>query len=246
MLWRLRPGRPTGTATSSDAGIVLACAWVGWVLAGYLLVAVAAGALAQLLAAVGLAANALTRLTPAGLRRLIETAVTFGVATAVFGSTTTIPAMAAVTGIAASANAPRPVPPGGALDWPGLPDPATPVVAPSHPPRTAPSAPARAIPHHPKASAQPRHHRAAVGLVTGGSSAPATPADSSTVVVQRGDSLWSIAANRLSPSASDAAIASAWHQWYAANRHVVGADPNLIYPGQRLTPPTATTQRSTR
>jgi nucleoid-associated protein YgaU len=90
-----------------------------------------------------------------------------------------------------------------------------------------------------------RHHRAAVGLVTGGSATTAAPVGDG-VVVQRGDSLWGIAARQLGPSASNAAIATAWHEWYAANRHVVGADPNLIYPGQRLTAPAATSQRSTR
>ncbi len=57
------------------------------------------------------------------------------------------------------------------------------------------------------------------------------------VVVRRGDTLWGIAARHLAPGASDAAIAAEWPRWYVANRDVVGADPDLILPGQRLTPP---------
>jgi hypothetical protein len=59
-----------------------------------------------------------------------------------------------------------------------------------------------------------------------------------SVVVRAGDSLWSIAARELGPSATNEAIAARWHDWYAANRHVIGNDPDLILPGQVLrTPP---------
>jgi len=61
------------------------------------------------------------------------------------------------------------------------------------------------------------------------------------VVVRRGDSLWSIAARELGADASAEAIAARWPQWYAANRDVIGPDPDLILPGQVLrTPPAAT------
>jgi hypothetical protein len=59
------------------------------------------------------------------------------------------------------------------------------------------------------------------------------------VTVRRGDSLWTIAARHLGPTASDAEIASVWPQWYAANRHVIGDDPDLLLPGVQLTPPSA-------
>jgi len=61
------------------------------------------------------------------------------------------------------------------------------------------------------------------------------PADE--VVVHRGDTLWAIAARRLGPHASAAEIAAEWPRWFAANRHVVGGDPDLIRPGQRLRVP---------
>jgi nucleoid-associated protein YgaU len=57
------------------------------------------------------------------------------------------------------------------------------------------------------------------------------------VVVHRGDSLWAIAARHLGTAASDAEIAEAWPDWYAANRHVIGSDPDLLLPGQVLRAP---------
>jgi len=60
---------------------------------------------------------------------------------------------------------------------------------------------------------------------------------SADVVVRRGDSLWGIAARQLGADARPAAIAAQWPRWYAANRHVIGADPDVIHPGQRLRPP---------
>jgi hypothetical protein len=59
------------------------------------------------------------------------------------------------------------------------------------------------------------------------------------VTVRRGDSLWTIAARHLGPGASDAEIALAWPRWYAANRGLIGADPDRLVPGQQLTPPPA-------
>lgn len=58
-----------------------------------------------------------------------------------------------------------------------------------------------------------------------------------SVVVGRGDTLWSIAAARLDAGATDEEIAQAWPHWYAANREVIGPDPHDLLPGTRLTPP---------
>lgn len=57
------------------------------------------------------------------------------------------------------------------------------------------------------------------------------------VVVRPGDSLWRIAAAHLPPGAGAADVAAAWPAWYAANRVTIGADPNLIRPGQVLVAP---------
>lgn len=61
-----------------------------------------------------------------------------------------------------------------------------------------------------------------------------------TVVVHRGDTLWSIAARHLGPAATPAAIDAEWHRWLCANREVIGDDADLILPGQELSPPTST------
>jgi nucleoid-associated protein YgaU len=62
---------------------------------------------------------------------------------------------------------------------------------------------------------------------------------SRTHVVQPGDSLWSISAARLGPGATDAEVEQAWQALWRANRATVGADPDLIEPGQRLDVPAA-------
>ena len=59
------------------------------------------------------------------------------------------------------------------------------------------------------------------------------------LVVHRGDSLWSIAARHLGPEATTTQIDAEWHRWFAANRLVIGNDPNAIRPGQVLSSPTS-------
>jgi nucleoid-associated protein YgaU len=57
------------------------------------------------------------------------------------------------------------------------------------------------------------------------------------VVVRRGDSLWRIAAAHLPGRPCDRRIAASWPRWYAANRQVIGSDPNVITPGEVLHAP---------
>lgn len=61
--------------------------------------------------------------------------------------------------------------------------------------------------------------------------------DDFLVTVRRGDTLWSIVADRLGESATIEQVAQAWPAWYAVNRDVIGPDPDLILPGQQLQPP---------
>jgi nucleoid-associated protein YgaU len=63
------------------------------------------------------------------------------------------------------------------------------------------------------------------------------PAPPARYVVQPGDCLWSIARDHMRGRPDNDAIARAWPSWYAANRRVVGADADLIAPGQQLTIP---------
>lgn len=71
-------------------------------------------------------------------------------------------------------------------------------------------------------------------LVTGSSHA----ADQ-VVVVHRGDSLWTLVARHLGPDADATTIARVWPTWYAANRSVIGSDPNHLLPGEVLQVPSA-------
>ena len=59
------------------------------------------------------------------------------------------------------------------------------------------------------------------------------------VDVRPGDTLWAIARRTLPADATGADIAAATRAWHAANRAVIGDDPDLIFPAQRLVPPTA-------
>jgi len=59
-----------------------------------------------------------------------------------------------------------------------------------------------------------------------------------TVVVRPGDSLWRLAREHVAAAhPTDRQVAAAWPRWYAANRAVIGTDPGLIRPGERLRVP---------
>lgn len=70
--------------------------------------------------------------------------------------------------------------------------------------------------------------------------------DSGEIVVHRGDTLWSIAAAHLGPHADAQAIAAEWPRWYAANRHVIGDDPDQLSIGTRLQTPDHALEGSNR
>ncbi|PWJ26001.1 hypothetical protein ATK17_2143 [Branchiibius hedensis] len=73
-----------------------------------------------------------------------------------------------------------------------------------------------------------------------------TRTDSDQVVVHRGDSLWSLISRHLHTH-DPAVIAAAVPHWYAANRAVIGPDPDLLLVGQRLhIPDTAPTAHTTQ
>lgn len=70
----------------------------------------------------------------------------------------------------------------------------------------------------------------------GTSRAAARPAPAQWVRVAAGDSLWSLARQRL-PGSDDATLARLVRRTYAANRSVIGPDPNLLHPGEQLRVP---------
>ncbi len=56
------------------------------------------------------------------------------------------------------------------------------------------------------------------------------------VTVRPGDCLWDIARRRRAhPTPSR--VATDWPRWWHTNRDVIGPDPDLVLPGQRLRPP---------
>lgn len=88
-------------------------------------------------------------------------------------------------------------------------------------------------------SPQP-HHAAPVRRAA--TTTPPAARPQRSVVVRPGDSLWRIAAQHLRPSAPERRVATQWPRWYAANRSVIGADPDHIVAGQVLVPPHARPQ----
>lgn len=62
-------------------------------------------------------------------------------------------------------------------------------------------------------------------------------ANAEHVVVAAGDTLWAIAARTLGPDADDAMIAEETRRWHQQNRDVIGADPDVLHPGQELVAP---------
>ena len=89
------------------------------------------------------------------------------------------------------------------------------------------------------AGAGPAAPRAAPAAVTPLLDWPtaATPPAAAQVVVAPGDTLWALAQRALGDHATPAEIARAWPAWWAANRDVIGADPDLLRAGAVLTPP---------
>ena len=119
--------------------------------------------------------------------------------------------------------------------------------SPSHHRSSAPTQPATAEP--PPGQAAP----SSSDPPTSGSAAPLSPATgqgtaapgraTTAVVVRPGDSLWAIARRDLQAAGASATVrdvAAAWPLWWAANRQLVGEDPDLLRPGSHLTPPAAT------
>lgn len=180
----------------------------------YLLLTALLVGCSQLPGLTGRLAGALTgRLVPAFLRRAVEAALGIAVATASV-SAPAAPALAARTA------GPRPSPTSTATAPPAARTPAARTPGPPLPSLDRPESPPQPRARPPGQILTPG--RAVVDVV---------------VVVRRGDSLWRIAARHLGPQATEAQVAAAWPRWYAANRAVVGPDPNLLLPGQRLMPP---------
>lgn len=153
-----------------------------------------------------------SRIAPKTLRRILVGAAG---ASILLGPSTALAAPGPVTPTSAvAASTSERTPPSPPLHWPTS--------------RSGASAPLPvAVPVQPPVTKQGRH--------------AAQPPQESRVTVTAGQSLWLIAAHRLGPTASDQQVATEWPRWYRSNRGVIGADPALIRPGQRLIKPTGQT-----
>ena len=224
-----------------DLAVIDLLALLAWTCGAWVVVGFALALLAHVPGVVGRSfGRVAVRVTPALARRAVAgllglTAVTagMGAGTASAGqapmTSPVVVASAAPTGQAATgqtaagsdawAGWSRPaVGVAPSLDWPGTP-------AASSAPAELVSAPTADWP----LDAAPR-------LVT---AAPlrAAVAQAEPVVVQRGDTLWSIVARQLGPTATGAEVAASWPRWHEANRDLIGPNPHRLLPGQRLLPP---------
>lgn len=198
------------------AALVPAVALVAWALVAWLSAIVLLTVASELPGTAGRCAAVVTRrIAPAAVRRSVQLALGIGLAA---GVTCASPAVAAplAEGSGTSAVA-MSVP---SLDWVTGARPTAPSAAPATP--AAAPAPASAAPF----AAAPAP------------AAPAPPTAPATVVVAPGDSLWSLAERSLGHGATAQQVAATWPAWWAANRDVLGPDPHVIHPGDRLTPPT--------
>jgi hypothetical protein len=223
--WLLRTGCDRVLERLAAGALWLAAAWL------------AAGLLAASAAALpgtpGRLAAALSRaLLPRAARRLVAGAAGLGVllspaAALASAAHPANPAKSAspLGGAAASAAAtphhsPGPLPP---PSWPTSSAPRSHSKAPTvarrrHSPVLVPTQP---IPRRPTGPTPPRSE---TGRSVG----------SEMVRVRPGDCLWMLAARHLPASATDTDIAAYWPRWYAANRAVIGAEPDLLHPGELL------------
>ncbi len=162
------------------------------------------------------ATGAVLVLLPAGARRAAAVAVGLSLVAAPAGTTafTAGPSAATVVAVGAASDAWAPDVPGGQVspDWPvgNRQGTASPAPGPSLP----------TVPDWPTAATADEH------------------------VVVRGDCLWHVAERWLAQQTpgippGPAAVALAVDAWWRANAGVIGADPDLLLPGQVLVPPPA-------
>jgi nucleoid-associated protein YgaU len=219
------PAKGLWTFVSADPerALVAAAALLAWCLAAWLFAVTALILAARTHTAAGQVAERAVRIiTPRAGRRFLEAAL--GVALAVGPSgaalASTQPAFAPV---------PAPVVAAAEFSFFDLDRPFSqaPAAAPATPtPTASPAASATPAPATPAPAAP---------TPTSPDTSTATSPDTTHAVVP-GDTLWGLAA-AANPRASPAQLASSWQRWYTANRDVIGADPDLLLPGQLLTVP---------
>lgn len=210
------PTRWLLTGAVSDRDLLLAAAWALRLVLAYAGLATLAAAAPLLFPRRPRWAHRVARCAPSRLRHLVTAwlVVTTVAGTATVADATPDPGVGSSVTTPAGPSGPQ---------WPITPAPTAVTISPSPADERAPIVAAA-----PGVEVSPTH------------SAPQGPAYAE-VVVRPGDSLWSIAAAGL-VHPSDTQVSAAWPSWWAANRDVIGPDPSLIHPGQRLHPPAAQTR----
>lgn len=132
-------------------------------------------------------------------------------------------------------STPRPTNPTPGAPAPSAPSTTAPAPAAAAPSVSAPSGNGGSDPLVPSAPLGTGTPGTAPGTSPG--TPPTNPGAAAEVVVLRGDSLWTIVARHLGPTATTDQIAAEWPRWWSANADVIGPDPDLLLPGQRLLPP---------
>jgi len=227
-------------STPPDLAVAQLAAGAAWAGLGWTLLGVGLVAAARLPGAGGrVAAVLVRRLLPATVRRLAEAALGISLVAASAGPAlaagTPTPTPVAVAGVGAG---PLERPAHGTVSMTVRPTSVPPAATPTPRP-TAPAVTATPpLSGRPVANPSTAPELPADGATGVPEPAKATaPAAASAITVEPGDCLWHIAAGYLGDGSTDVEVDRAWRRWYAANRAVVGPDPGLIHPGQRLVPP---------
>ena len=249
--------RASGPDDAADL-LILGAAAVGAMLLAWLGLGVVLSTLAAAPGVVGrLAGAAAEHVAPALVRRVTAAVLGAALATAtapVAQADGTLPSPTLTASIGQTMTPPAPDPAFGVTSRPpvadAVPDPnriTSPAAAPDPgfgadllPSPTAAATPTATTPPATSEQASTRKARMPPGLgPLGPAPHPVSPGapSSTTVTVVRGDSLWVIAARHLGPQATRQQVAREWPRWYAANRSVIGPNPNLILVGQVLTVP---------
>lgn len=234
----LRRGAPIGVADALLAcTAALALATLAWLALGMVLetVARAPGQIGRVAARASAAVSPLIVRRAAAVALGASLSATFspGVSMAATGATlaTSFGVSSSPTpGAPAASSQPDPASSAPEPGFAPLPDPG--FAPPRGPGFAPPPSDQRFVAEPPAVRPQPD-----VSVLANGDRRAADAGTSPEVVVHRGDSLWSIAARHLGHEPSDAEIAREWPRWYAANRAVIGSDPDLLHPGQVLAAP---------